>query len=335
MEHNSSMWNVDVIVMFRTWNSWLVECVNSLLALEPPCRQILLIPDEALPFDVIEKLNNLAPPEKMRVIHSGVGKNPCEKRNIGMDTSSAQIVGFIDDDARAWPDWLGKARRHFDEPDVYVVGGPNVTPPESTPWQRAFGNVMASPLGMGNGYIRHIQSYPAREVSEVPGCNMLIRNIKSLRFDPAIYPADDITFCRLARTLGGVIVYDPEVGVFHQRRATLKGFIEQIYGYGLYGKMASLNSWWRAIPALFFVYVVLMLLALVLAPAYWAIWIWPSCLYVVVHWLECLRLCKFKRIIWRTFICFFVAHMAYGVGYWKACFKSLLAPVKPAKQDHS
>lgn len=46
-------------------------------------------------------------------------------------------------------DWLKNAVRHFDDPNIAAVGGPAVTPPDDSFWQRVSGAVFLSKIGGG------------------------------------------------------------------------------------------------------------------------------------------------------------------------------------------
>lgn len=312
---------VDVVIPFRRWDAWTEESVRAALELDPPCQRVTLVPDGPLEPAAWESIRRMPGGERVRELPSGP-LNPGSKRNRAMDGGEAEIFGFVDSDARVWPDWLAKGLPHFGDGSVAIVGGPNLTPPEDSVLQKACGDVMASPLGMGAAFIRHVP-VSRREVTELPTCNLLARNVPGLRFQPELDTSEDMAFCGLAREKGFRLVYDPEVGVWHHRRRLGRAFGRQFHDYGLYqGRRAAWKWIWRAAPLGFLLYVAFLAAALVVFPAGWRGWILPLALYAVVICAESLRLARGRpRWIW-TAVAFPWAHVAYGVGYFRGWIAS-------------
>ena len=306
--------SVDVVIPFRRWDRWTAESTLAALQLEPPCRRVTLVPDGPIGAEAWAEIRRMPGWEKVREIPSGP-LNPGSKRNVAMEGNEAEIFGFVDSDARAWPDWLAKGVPHFSDSSVVIVGGPNLTPPEDHALQKACGDVMASPLGMGAAFMRHTPM-PGREVTELPTCNMLARNLPWFRFRPELDTSEDMAFCGLARSKGFRVVYDPEVRVFHHRRRLGSAFGRQFHDYGLYqGRRASWKWIWRAFPLGLLLYLAALAVAELAFPAGWRIWIAPLCLYAVGIALESGRLTKCHPRWMLTFIAFPWAHAAYGLGY--------------------
>lgn len=328
-ENKPDMYDIDVIIPFRAWDDWTAECVSSILSMIPKAKWITLVPDEPLPPRVWDIINELNPAQQsIREVPSGA-VNPGQKRNAAMRKSSAAFFGFIDADARPASNWLAKGMPLFDDDTIVIAGGPNLTPPEDSCWQKAYGHVMASPLGMGAGYIRHIPVSP-REVGELPSCNMLVRKIPDLFFNPDMDTAEDMAFCGLAASKGGRIMYDPTVTVFHHRRKNPGGFFRQFMFYGLYqGQRACWRNVWRAAPFALLFCLVLMIAGLCLWPAYWMLWLLSPALYAMGILLESIRLSKPVLTFWRTATGFLIAHGAYGLGYAMGLFNRLARRKNP------
>lgn len=307
---------VEVVIPFRRWEAWAEESTRAALELDPPCSRVTLVPDGPLEPAAWESIRRMPGAGRVRELPSGP-LNPGRKRNRAMEGSEAEIFGFVDSDARVWPNWLAKGLPHFKDGSVAIVGGPNLTPPEDDALQKACGDVMASPLGMGAAYLRHVP-VSRREVAELPTCNMLARNVPGLRFQPELDTSEDMAFCGLAREKGFRLIYDPEVGVWHHRRRLGRAFGRQFHDYGLHqGRRAAWKWIWRAAPLGFLMYLVGLAVALAVAPAAWRWWGFPLCLYAVVIGAESLRLARGKpRCIW-TAAAFPWAHVAYGLGYFR------------------
>lgn len=305
---------VDVVIPFRQWDRWTEESVQAALALEPSCQRVTLVPDAPLEPETWSVIRRMPGGEKVREMASGP-INPGRKRNLAMDSNEAEIFGFVDSDARVHRDWLAKGLPHFDAASVAIVGGPNITPPEDDALRKACGDVMASPIGMGAGFIRHVP-VSQREVSELPTCNMLARNMSWLRFRPELDTSEDMAFCDLARERGYRVVYDPAVVVFHHRRRLGPAFGRQFHDYGLYqGHRAAWRWIWRAAPVCFLIYLMILVVALCVAPGWWRGWLLPLGFYFVVVGAESLRLTRGSPRGILTLAAFPWAHVAYGLGY--------------------
>ncbi|MFY9375618.1 MAG: glycosyltransferase family 2 protein [Kiritimatiellia bacterium] len=319
---------VDVVIPFRRWDAWTAECLQATLALEPPCQRITLVPDEPLPAEVWENIRAMPNTQNVREVVSGP-VNPARKRNAAMEHNGADIFGFVDSDARPWSDWLAQGLPFFEDSRVAIVGGPNLTPPEDHPLQKACGDIMASPLGMGAAYIRHVP-VSRREVTELPTCNMLARNLEWLRFRPELDTSEDMEYCALARARGYRVIYDPAVRVDHHRRFLGVGFWRQFRAYGLYqGQRFAWHRLWRAAPLGLLVYLLALVLGLFVAPGWWWIWTIPLAIYLCGIAMESIRLTRGRLRGWLTWVAFPWAHAAYGIGY----FQGLLSRMGAAPQS--
>ena len=305
---------VDVVIPFRGWDAWTAESARAALALDPPCARVTLVPDAPLGPEAWAEIRRMPGAERVRALPSGP-VNPGRKRNVAMADNDADIFGFVDADARVWPDWLAKGLPHFADATVYIAGGPNLTPPEDADLQKACGDVMASPLGMGAAYIRHAP-VSAREVAELPTCNMLARNRPGLRFRPELDTSEDMAFCELAHRMGYRVRYDPAVRVFHHRRRLGQAFWRQFCDYGVYqGRRAAWKWLWRAAPLAFVLYLAALAGAWLVWPAGWRLWLLPLGGYALVIGAESLRLARGHPRGLATAMAFPCAHIAYGWGY--------------------
>jgi hypothetical protein len=305
---------VDVVIPFRGWDAWTAESAEAALKLDPPCRRVTLVPDAPLGPDAWAAIRKMPGSERVRELPSGP-LNPGSKRNRAMDGSEADVFGFVDSDARVWPDWLGKGLPPFADETVGIVGGPNLTPPEDDARRKACGDVMASPLGMGAAYVRHV-AVSRREVTELPTCNMLARNLPGFRFRPELDTSEDMAFCGLAREKGLRLVYDPDVGVWHHRRRLGRAFARQFHDYGLYqGRRAAWRWIWRAVPVGLILYLAILAAALAVFPGNWRLWMLPLGLYLAGIAAESARLTKASPRWFLTVAAFPWAHVAYGFGY--------------------
>ena len=70
------------------------------------------------------------PADKLEIILAR-GKQPSVQRNAALRAAGGQIIYFLDDDSRACPENLRRAVALFASPDVKMVGGPSLCPPDA------------------------------------------------------------------------------------------------------------------------------------------------------------------------------------------------------------
>ena len=216
---------VDIIIPVKQINDYIQESVPRILNLDYSDFGIIILPDKA----------ETASFPKTTIIPTGpIG--PAEKRDLAQNHSQADILAFLDDDAYPREDWLTKAVRHFQNPEVAAVGGPAVTPSDDTFFQRVSGAVFMSSIGGGNPE-RYWPIGNVREVDDWPSVNLLVRKEifqKVGGFNSEYWPGEDTKLCLDIVQTGNRIIYDPEVFVWHHRREGLTRHLKQIGRYGLH-----------------------------------------------------------------------------------------------------
>ena len=216
---------VSVVIPFKADTPWLRECLAHLEAQTYRGFNVILVPDEATAYGGFG----------VHVIPSGPVL-PNRKRQIAALATTASIVAFIDDDAYPAPEWLAKAMRHFEDPNVVASGGPAVTPDSDSHAQRASGAVFAAPIVTASTRFRYIPE-AQRDVDALPSCNLFMRRDAFLRAagdTVGYWPGEDILVCLAATQDGSRIVYDPEALVYHHRRKLFAPHLRQVWAYGYF-----------------------------------------------------------------------------------------------------
>ncbi|MFH1093598.1 MAG: glycosyltransferase [Candidatus Omnitrophota bacterium] len=222
--------SVAIIIPVKSFNDKLKKSIEECLKLDYDAFEILVFPDKlSKEFDQFSG--------KIKVIATGdIG--PAEKRDLALKHSNVDIFAFLDDDAYPDPDWLKNAVKHFDNLEIAAVGGPSVTPPESTFASAASGNALASIIVSGPYTYRYIQGKKIMEVDDYPSCNFMVRRevFKKLGgFDSSFYPGEDTKLClEITRELNKKIIYDPKVLVYHHRRDSIIGHLQQMANYAMH-----------------------------------------------------------------------------------------------------
>lgn len=150
------------------------------------------------------------------------GKNRMQdSRNLGIRNSKGDIIGFLDDDSMASPEWVEEIAASYTDPSVGGVGGLVLEPygPEEEPANgRPIGAIMPNGERVTN---YHLNPGKTIEVDLVRGCNMSFRSsvIKRLGgFDPSYtgsnaFEAGD--YCARVRNAGFKVLFNPKAKVLH------------------------------------------------------------------------------------------------------------------------
>lgn len=160
-----------------------------------------------------------------------------EKKNTGWRLARAGVVAFLDDDVIVLPDWPRRILEPFSDSTVGLVSGPSLVPEELPLMARLAGVTLASKAA---GYVAarysaegHV-SYSAKWSSLI-GCNMAFRKtvLEELGgFDVAFWPGEEMLASFRATQSGYGLVFVPRAALQHFPRATFRGFLRQMFGYG-------------------------------------------------------------------------------------------------------
>lgn len=238
---------VDIIIPVKEINNYIYESVSEILNLDYENFGIIIFPDTFDGDEYLTKLiqqiqhstpvtqNSIRKTNKLRIISTG-NIGPAQKRDLALRHSNADIFAFMDDDAYPKRDWLKNAVKHFENADIAAVGGPAITPPNNSFYQRVSGAVFLSKISGGNPE-RYWPIGKIRGVDDWPSVNLLVRRDifeKIGGFNSAYWPGEDTKLCLDIVKLGKEILYDPDVIAWHHRREGLKSHLRQIGRYGLH-----------------------------------------------------------------------------------------------------
>ncbi len=237
---------ISVVVCSRDRTALLEGCLHSLLALDYPDYEIVVV-DNAPSDGATECLAAGLPVRYVRELRPGLDR----ARNRGIAEARHGLIAFTDDDARADPGWLSALARAFADPEVTAVTG-RVAPGElETPAQRYFELACG---GMGKGLQPRLFQKERMRPEELlgiqvagVGANMAFRRGALERaggFDPALdvgTPAcggGDLDMFHRVVAGGGTLRYEPDALVRHRHRREMKGLYRQLRddgrSYGVY-----------------------------------------------------------------------------------------------------
>ncbi len=255
------------------------------------------------------------------------GNQPSVQRNAALREARGELIYFLDDDSVPLPGKLRRAVSHFGRPEVQMIGGPALCPPESPALERVIALVMGSWLAFGPSRARYQAVGRLRETGEkeLILCNLLARRstlVEAGGFDEALYPNEENALMDAVQLQGGRLLYDPEFIVYRRPRRSLRDFVKMLVTYGRgraeqYRLHPTTGSALNFAPPLFCVY-------LVLTPALPAWCLWPWLGYALALMGQGIVL-KNAPAVFKVYAIplILVSHLFYGFGFWRGLFTRL------------
>ena len=311
---------VSVIIPTENNSNLLQDCLESLQKLD--------YPENLLEILVITDLNgDMDDPNGNGIVSSSTLKypvsvfqmdgTPSSKRNYGIRMAKGSIIAFTDCDCIVPSQWISKAVKHFTDPSVAAVGGPNLTHPKNNWRQRCSGNILSSKLGTGPMRARYTPVGETRTSSglELILCNMCVRKsiLEMLQgFNEQLFPNEENEFLYRIRkhdwTNNLKIIYDPTLHVYHHRRPLILQHCQQIFNYGVgRGKMMQLH------PSTVFSWTPLLVVFAFLAISF-PFLLTNRLITLLCSWWPYIPFCpQIMRFLSTLFILYFAGTIAYGV----------------------
>jgi cellulose synthase/poly-beta-1,6-N-acetylglucosamine synthase-like glycosyltransferase len=278
------------------------------------------------------------PADRLEIILAR-GKQPSVQRNTAIRAAKGELIYFLDDDSVPERGNLRRAVAHFSDPNVKMVGGPNLCPPDAPPLEKVFGVALASWLAFGPSRARYTRVGSARVSGEkeLILCNLLARREPVLElggFNEALYPNEENALMDELQKSGGKLIYDPELFVFRRPRPSLAAFFKMLRTYGRgraeqFRLHPTFGSAPNFVPPAFCIYlVVLMLLVVIPLGDLAGLKLWaaaPLALYAVAILLQTAASIPSHGFV-RSLLALpllVASHVLYGYGFLRGLFTKL------------
>jgi GT2 family glycosyltransferase len=225
MDRGNLTANISIIIPCIKVEKLLLKCIYTCKLMCPESEIIVLL-------DYTNGISDIK--EDVNIIETGP-ITIAKKRNIGVKASNNKYIGFIDSDAYPQDGWSENAISILNnDSDIWIVGGPNISPIEEPYDQFIVGLALKSLFVTGPNHFYKLIG-EKRNCSNLPSCNMILRKEDYLEIggmDESLYASEDNDLCSRIKLYGKNIVYDPNVIVYHKNRSFL-WFIFQRYTFGL------------------------------------------------------------------------------------------------------
>lgn len=266
------------------------------------------------------------------------GKKPSRQRNLAAKAAEGDILYFLDDDALIVPDALKRIVSCFTEADVAALGGPSITPPTDTHFQRSIAWALSSSFGGGAIRNRYRSTGKIRDTDdrELILCNLAFRKDVYRSFgglDERLYPNEENELIDRLLKSGLRLLHDPGMFVQRSQRPTLAAFIRQMKTYGkgraeqtLISRSISFKA---VIPALFVIY------ALTLPFVYFWWYILPAIIYLAMVFVNMsAAVCREGlAVALRLPLVYTLLHFCYGAGFIAGLFSPRYSEVDKSHLD--
>ncbi len=260
-----------VIITYRRLSE-LSQCLTSVLGADLPSDAEIVVVCNGREPATSELLESFAARDARLNIVEIQRTSPAAARNSALARATGEIVYFLDDDVTVVPDLFSRALMTFaTRPDAMVVGGPNLTPPDSATFQLCVGEVFSSWFGAAtvrDRFCRRGGMRPADD-SALILCNLALRRpLVSELPEPfkehLVCNEENVLLGELGAS-GARMLHDPDLIVYHRRRSNLREFAAQVFRYGRgrwQNTLVAPSSLSLAYitPAIFLLYLVSMLL---------------------------------------------------------------------------
>ena len=279
------------------------------------------------------------PADRLEIILAR-GRQPSVQRNTALRAARGEWVYFLDDDALPPPANLRRAEKLFSEPDVAMIGGPNLCPPGAPFLEQVFAVALASWLAFGPSRARYARVGKIRDTGEkeLILCNTLARRAALLElggFNEALYPNEENALMDELQKRGQRLVYDPEFFVHRRPRRTLPSFLKMLRTYGR-GRAEQFRlhptpgSALNFVPPLFCLYLVLLAALEIsvgdkISPALKFTMAAPLGFYLLAIIGQTVA-SAFSAGLVRAVVAMpllVASHIYYGLGFWRGLFTKL------------
>ena len=223
---------VAVIVAAKNAERTIKKCVESLLALDYPNYEVIVVDDgshDQTPH-IVESYK-----DKIKIITlSGVG--PSSARNSAVNQAQAEYVAFTDSDCIVEAHWLKALIEGFEESSAHTAacGGIQKLPDDATDFEKKVYLFMKK-TGFVTEYMRTAQAKNIIDVEHNPSCNVMYKKEILQReggFLEGVWPGEDVELDYMLRKKGYRLLFSPQAIVYHYRPQKLSSFLTMMFRYG-------------------------------------------------------------------------------------------------------
>ena len=314
---------ISIIISAYNEEKTLRQCLDSLLVLEYPNYEIIMVNDASKDNTLTILQEYQQKNKKIKVVTYTVNKGVPGARNEGMRAAKGDIFVFTDADATFPKEWPTKLIGPFSDPTVGATGGRDIAPPNQPLIHRCIDYTLTSFIGTAG--LRGAKVRLAKYA--VTGCNFAVRREvvqKVGMHDEKIrWRGEEKEWCQRIREAGYEILFVPESYILHYRRISLKSFWTQTYKSGkarfdILKVAPGSFQLIHIVPSLFVLYLGITALFSLVFPHLFALFALALKIYLAVLLIQSgLGLIKIKQAssFFIVPLVTIIMHFAYGLGF--------------------
>lgn len=224
---------ISIIISVYNEERTLGQCLYSLLALNYPSYEIIMINDASKDNTLTILQEYQKKSKKIKIVTYSINKGVPGARNEGMKAAQGDIFVFTDADATFPEEWPLKLIEPFMENSkIGATGGRDVAPPNQPLIQRCIDYTLTSFIGTAG--LRGAKVRLAKYA--VTGCNFAVRRTVvqkvGMHNEKIRWRGEEKEWCQRIREAGYQIQFVPDSYILHYRRISLKSFWTQTYKSG-------------------------------------------------------------------------------------------------------
>lgn len=248
---------------------------------------------------------------------------PGQSRNYGSERAEGDYHVFFDSDCIIPEKYFEIVNHRLTYEPVDAYGGPDMAHPDFSPIQKSINYSMTSFFttggirgGMKNEKKFHPRSFNMGFTKEV---FEKTKGFSKMRF------GEDVDMSLRIIEFGFSTTLIKDAAVYHKRRVDYRKFFKQVFNSGiarinLYKRHPESLKLVHFLPASFFLGVLILVLLSLLK----GIFLIPIGLFVIIIFLDSLRLNKNLKVAFLSIFASFIQLTAYGMGFIKSFYKRLI-----------
>jgi glycosyltransferase involved in cell wall biosynthesis len=172
-----------IIIPVKEINDYIRETVSYIQKLNEQKWELIILPNQQSLDEWGDDRIKLFSTDKV---------GPARKRDIGAKLAGGKYLVFFDDDSYPDAGYFDTVDQLLSKKGVVALGGPAITPPHNTFWQRVSGAVFLSTFSGGMPE-RYVSSGDIREIDDWPSVNFIVEKDAFLNvggFDSPYWPGE-------------------------------------------------------------------------------------------------------------------------------------------------
>lgn len=322
---------VTVIMPVRNEAAFIARSLSAVLEQDyPPHLLHVLVADGESDDGTPAVIRTLPGAERVRIV-----ANPARKQADGLNLliplATGDVIVRVDGHTIIAPDYVRECVRALAETGAGNVGG-GMDPVGMTPMGCAIAAAGKSPFGVPTAF--HVSEQP--QYTDTVYMGAWPRHIFDLvgLYDVTTTPNEDYELNYRIRRAGEKIYLSPRIRSVYYGRQSLRALWTQYLRYGM-GKVqtlrlhpGSLKARHLVAPA-FVAGLIGGALAGLLHPALWIAWLAGCGLYAVLALFFSFKAARRADVpVWRLPVVFVTMHTAWGIGFWGALGRLLVASIR-------